>query len=281
METLTDIRKQLFTAKKIQLHTGLEGFESPNVFGVYKSTGGNPIGTVGPVFEPCDLNLFLDIIESSVESANANLDISKLKFVEYGNGSKVSFELPLGKREIKTPMVGDVIENKLQFITGFDGKTSQQLAFFSNRIWCSNGAARWERAIGLTQKNTLNNSIKAAALFSDAIWKILGETEKYANQLEWLATQEVTSEQVNAIIQKVTGYDLKEYKDMKTKSRNILDKINQSVAIEMANTGANKFSLLQGFTRYTTHEVANGSEEKIMFHSAAIINAKAHAAVLN
>lgn len=281
METLTDLRKKLFTAKKIQLHSGIEGFVSPNVYGIYKTTGGAPIGTVGQVFEPCDLNLFLDIIESSIESSNADLDISKLKFVEYGGGQKVSFELPLGKREIKTPMVGDVIENKLQFVTGFDGKTSQQLAFFCNRLWCTNGAARWEKAIGLTQKNTFKNSIKSAALFSDAIWKILGETEKYAKQLEWLATQEVTNEDVNRIIKKVTGYDYSEYAEMKTKSRNILDRINESVAIEMQNTGANKFSLLQGFTRYATHEVAKGSEEKLMFHSAAALNTKAHAAILN
>ena len=55
-----------------------------------------------------------------------------------------------------------------------------------------------------------------------------------------------------------------------------MDAINNSVAIEMQNTGANLFSLLQGVTRYTTHEAANGSEEKLMFTSAAKTSDLAH-----
>ena len=55
-----------------------------------------------------------------------------------------------------------------------------------------------------------------------------------------------------------------------------MDAINNSVAIEMQNTGANLFSLLQGATRYTTHEAANGSEEKLMYASAGKTSDLAH-----
>jgi hypothetical protein len=48
----------------------------------------------------------------------------------------------------------------------------------------------------------------------------------------------------------------------------------------MDNTGQTAFSLLQGITRYTTHNLAKGSEEVLMYDHAAKLNKIAHELVL-
>jgi len=73
--------------------------------------------------------------------------------------------------------------------------------------------------------------------------------------------------QVDSFIKKVTGLSAKDYKTMSAQSRTMLDAINRSVAIEMSNTGDNLFSVVNGFTRYATHDKSNKNEEKLLYSS--------------
>ena len=172
MNNLETVQSQLFDVKKIQLHSGLEGYDSPEMFGVYKSNGGKPLGVVGKVFEPMDLNLFMDSIVHSVEQCDINLDLNNLTFKEYKDGSKVSFELSLGKHEIETPMIGDIMETFMRFNTGFDGLTKTSVSYRTMRLWCLNGATS-PMETQLSFKNTLKNHLKSAMLFCDEIWSTL------------------------------------------------------------------------------------------------------------
>ena len=74
---------------------------------------------------------------------------------------------------------------------------------------------------------------------------------------------------------KLTGYDVKAYKDLTTRKRNILDSINTAIGIEKANTGANMFSIVNGITRYTTHDLSKGSKESLYYDASAKMNVKA------
>jgi len=267
------IRNSMIVAKKIQLHSGIDGYDSPQAYGIYRNNGGQPLGVVGKDFEPMDLNIFLDVIIQSC--VQADLDMSKLSYKEYANGSKVIFELPLKQYQIATPMLGDTLATKLQFKTGFDGLTKVSLGFYAYRLWCSNGAKGWRKDIDLSFKNTYGNKGKIA-LFTNEIISTISNVEKYTSDLGKLTKIAVTQKDIDIFFKKLTGNSLADDKELTTRKRNILDKINQSVAIEMQNTGANMFSLLQGITRYTTHEMANASEEKLMFTAAAKYSDKAH-----
>jgi hypothetical protein len=87
------IKANVIEPKKIQLHSGIEGFASPDVYGIYRNDGGEPLGVVGSRFEPANLHLFLDTIVSSVSDCGANLDLNTLTYNEYCGGSKVAFGL--------------------------------------------------------------------------------------------------------------------------------------------------------------------------------------------
>jgi hypothetical protein len=272
-KNIDEIRNRLIQPKKIQLHSGIDGFNSPDAYGIYRHTGGEALGVVGKQYEPADLDLFLTgIVESAIATG---LDLSKLTYNEYCGGSKIIFDIPLQDFDIPSPMVGDTLATKLQFKTGFDGLTKVSLGFYAYRLWCANGAKSWKKDIGLSYKNTANNHAKSM-VYTHEILKAIANVNEYQNSLKTLIDTPVTNAQAEEFYLKLTGTNLKDAKEISTRKRNILDAINNSVAIEMQNTGANLFSLLQGVTRYTTHEAANGSEEKLMFASAAKTSDLAH-----
>ena len=113
-------------------------------------------------------------------------------------------------------------------------------------------------------------------LYTHEILKAVANVKDYQNSLTTLVNTPVTNAQVETFYKNLAGVTLAEEKELSTRKRNIMDAINNSVAIEIQNTGANLFSLLQGGTRYATHEAANGSEEKLMFASAAKTSDLAH-----
>jgi hypothetical protein len=272
---IANLKSQVLQAKKIQLHSGLQGFESPNAFGIYKHTGGKSLGVVGNDFEPMDLQLYLDAIEHSVLNSGLDLDLTKLQYIEHLNGAKVSFKIPFKKYELQTPMVGDTLETALEFRTGFDGKTKMSLGFYSLRLWCANGAKNWEKDVEISLKNTKGNTTKIT-YFASEIIKAASMTEQHVRLLNKAALKAVKQAEIDFFIEQLTGYNLEEYEEMKTKSRKIVDKISECVAIEMQNTGDNLFSLLQGVTRYTTHELAENNIEKILYATPAKYNETAH-----
>lgn len=269
------LKGQVLQAKKIQLHSGIDGFNSPEAFGIYKHTGGNPLGVVGSQFEPMNLQLFLDAIQYSVLNSGIDLDLTKMTYNEHYNGSKIAFRIPFKKYELATPMVGDTLETALEFRTGFDGKTKMSLGFYSLRLWCSNGAKNWKKDVDLSMKNTLGNVTKVT-YFTNEIVKAAAMTESYVNLLNSATLKSIRQADIDKFLTDLTGYSVKEYNELNTRKRNILDSINQSVAIEMQNTGANLFSLLQGVTRYTTHEIAKGDVESILYARANDLNTTAH-----
>jgi len=74
----------MFQVKKIQLHTGIEGFESPNSFGIYKTTGGNALGIVGKDYTPTQPAFLYDNFQACLVARE--IDDSKMKFREIKGG---------------------------------------------------------------------------------------------------------------------------------------------------------------------------------------------------
>lgn len=228
------LKTKVIKAKKIQLVCPLEGFESPDSFGIYRNTGGKALGVVGKVFEPTDLELFLDAIHHSVLNSGIDLDLTKLEYREYYGGSKVSFVLPYKKYEIQSPMVGDTLETKLCFGTGFDGKTCANLNFSALRLWCSNGAKGWQKDIDLEMKNTLNNQAKLLYFTNEIIGAVNG-VDRYVGLLNNASKKSIKQSQIDEFLIALTGYNTKEKNELTTRKRNILDSINRAITVGRAH----------------------------------------------
>ena len=271
---IEQLRAKLPVIEKIPLSAGLEGYNTSKVFGIYKKGGGNCLGVSKDSYKPADLSLFLDTIVNSIIESDLNLDVDKLEYKEYKGGKKVTFKIPLKEYEIETPMKGDIIQSSLLFTTGFDVQTKSSLSYSTYRLWCSNGAKKWQEDYTLSFKNTKNNSSKYL-LFTEEILKASRDVENYVEFLGNLAKKSVTQEQVDDFYLRITGVNRHNYEQAHGKSQNIFNSLQNAVMIESNNTGMNAFSLLQGATRYSTHELAE-VEEDLYFGNAATFNQTAH-----
>jgi hypothetical protein len=269
------VRPLLIKAKKIQLHSGMEGFESPEAFGIYRHTGGKPLGVVGSVYEPPDLNHLVDTFTTSIEQCCPQLDLNKLEYSELKEGAKVRISIPAPDIEVTSRIVGDVHKMRIDLTTGFDGLTKTSLSFFCLRLVCMNGMKRWKRDIELAYKNTAGNQPKMK-LFCDEILTMLKDTQNYREFLNQAAKVQFTQEMIDAFYKKLLGYNEKGYKELTTRKRNILDKINASVGVEQRDLGPTLYALLNGVTRYTSHDLAGGVMDKLLTDNAAKLNQTAN-----
>ena len=147
--------------------------------------------------------------------------------------------------------------------------------FYSLRVWCSNGAKNWSSDIALSCKNTSNNQFKLLSLVPKFI-DVTKECENYVTMLNKATQIKVTQTEIETYICNLLGFKPHELIEQSKKMRNIFDAINASAHIEMSNTGKNLFSLLQGATRWVTHDFAEGNTEKILYTEGAKYNQKAH-----
>ena len=262
-ETVDTIREQLFEVKKLQLHTGLEGFDSPKAFATFKNTGGNALGVVGDNFEPTQpVFLFDNFVESLM---NTSADLNTLEYKELKGGARIMLSANIGKFSY-TNLQGkdDELIMKINAVTGFDGTTKTSVFLSTYRMICANGMKSWKTEYNLAFKNTKGNIGKANIMLNE-VAKAINTQNKYKLFLKTLTTKKITTKEQNEYLQKVTGMNLKDYNALSTRSRNILDKINQSVAIEMQDAGATAWALLNGITRYTNHEVKSTNKESFEY----------------
>lgn len=265
-----ETKSKLIERKLVQLVPNLEGFEAPTSFGVYRETGGAPLGVVGKDYQPISLNNFYDTIEENC--LECGLDVSQIEYNEYKGGAKVSFSIPLKTKVLKSGASDDILDARLLFITGFDGMTKTSLNFETFRQICSNGMKGWAKDMSLSFKNTKGNMGKDTLLVKE-IYKGLQAYESHVDFLNHVSQINISKSELKAFAMSVTGYKSDDV--MTTRKANILDRIVEDIEIEMQTTGQTAFSLLQGITRYTTHNLTGSGVESTLFGTANKLNHKA------
>lgn len=277
IDHLAKIQKQLMVAKKLKLTTGLVGFDNEKYYGVFNSKGGNILATVTDNYFPTDLNLLFTNIVETIHSFGSRFDLNTLEYNEYAGGKKISISIETDLFEVKSPLVGDVFKNRIIFNTGFDSLTKTSLSFKTLRLTCKNGAKSWKNEIDLAYKNTLGNQSKIG-LMTKEVLQINTQLNDYHKELEKLVNMKVSNKGIQDFYFALLGYSYTDYKDLHKKSQTLLDKINESVAIEEKELGMSKYTLLQGITRYVSHEL---SEESLLYGSGQRLSKQAHQILLN
>lgn len=273
---VANIKKGLLTPKKIQLHTGISGYDSPDRFGLYRPEGGEVLGIVSSQYQPMDLNIFLESVVTSLSHHTDKYDLSTLSYNEYKNGAKIALNIKSNPFEVKSKLIGDVFNTQIMFNTGFDGMTKTSLSFRTKRLVCLNGAKSWRNEVSLSFKNTIGN-VGKVLLLTDELLHIDHQLESYKEDLNRIAKIQYNKQDVNRFFKSFLGFTADEYKDQSTRRQNIFDRINESVAIEEKELGMTPYTLLQGITR----TYGQGSEESYLFDSNAKKIQLAHQLLLN
>lgn len=252
-----------------------KGYNIPNAYGVYREGGGLPLGVVGEGFVPANLEYFLDSVVQSIVNSGKDLDLSELTYHEYNGGRRIAFRIPLKDFFIGEPKKGDVTKLALSFRTGFDGKTKNTIHGDAYRIWCDNGCGAWNSELSIGFKNTKTAEVKRT-LFVNEVINQVDMLENYQQFLNSLTEIEITQEQIDNFLSDLLGEPLDDIRKSKLKNNRLI-KIENAIQTEVDNTDMTLFSLLQGITRHTTHNVARGDYNQIHFNgTASRMNDRAH-----
>lgn len=270
MNKVEAIRGQLFNVEKVQLVPCKEGFDVPNSFGMYKTTGGEAIGVVGKDFTATQPVALLDGL------VGCGLDLSKMTYSELNGGSKIYFDIPAGQIAFKNIRgIEDVTDVSVRVQTGYDGSTSTSLYIFTHRLVCSNGMKATVTEFKAKFKNTAGNQGKALSLCHDvskAIDNLTKLEQLYIDMDKITVNQTVVDDYLKA----VANIDIKIKDEWSTRKTNMYQEMMGSINLEFSRTGATAFGLLQGTTHYTNHVASgSGSEEYILLNTGAKMNDKA------
>lgn len=245
------IKSKLFDVVKVPLITNLEGFNNPDSYSTYRSTGGEPFGTVGKDFTPTQPKLLFDEFETCLYDTDAKM--KDVKYLELKGGKKIVFEAPIKTIGFKN-MKGEHDEMivKVNLATGFDGLTKTSLFISCYRMVCSNGMKAWRTEFAVSFKNTKGNVGKASSLCYD-IARATDQIDDFESYLKKLNSVQVNTEKVDEFILKTLGYNEALRSELNTAKKNILDAVQESVAIEFGRTGSTLWGLVNGITHYTNH----------------------------
>ena len=274
-DKLQRIEDNLFEVTKVQLHPNIEGFNSPNGFGIYKTTGGDALGVVGKDFTPTQPKILFDAFKEAM--LISDVDMNTLSSTTCKGDKKILFQAVIGKMSFINMMGKEDTSNvSLNLQTGFDGYTKTSMFLTTYRLICSNGMKAMKTEFSVSFKNTKGNIGKVSALSQD-VAKAIDNMEDLNSMVLRLNNKQVDQRQVDEYLLKVLGYNQKDYNELNTNKQNILDKINGSIQLEFNRTGSSLWGLVNGITHYTNH-VASENKNKVdylLYDSGATMNNKA------
>ncbi len=257
-------------------------------FGVYKTTGGNCLGTMGNDFTPMQPIEFFDSIIATVQEYGADLDLNTLKFKQFCNGSKIEFSIKMYPISFKNNKgLQDITNLELTFSTSYDGTKSNVISLYTERLVCMNGMVAKGIEGYIKGRNTVNGKTKVLT-FVEEIATIINSTKEFKKQMVELNKKKVTKQQIEEFKLKMFGYNKETLNNDKndegvmnanTAKHTFIDIVDEAFAEELARTGDTLFGLLQGATNYSNHYAIRpeqiSQEEYIRFFQGSKTNDKA------
>jgi hypothetical protein len=233
-------------------------FDAPkDSFGIYKTSGGKALGTVGSDYAPQQPRL---IFESFAEALiDNNLPIEKIEFKHSVDFSKIRFRIPLRKIEfLNAAKVNDITDVYLNIQTGFDGKTKTTLFLETVRLICMNGMKMSQTEEICKFKNTLRNADRLLNISSDIV-KVGSKAADIQVMYEMMDNYQITEDKYREYILRATTYDIAKREELSQNSRTVLERIEKSIEEEIEVSGNTMFALYNGITRYTNHHARNNA----------------------
>lgn len=274
------IQKQLFTVDKYQLPAPAEGFDKPEAVGIYK-TSGQFLGIAKDSYGVLQPQFLLDSIVSGLDETNYDYINNKIEYKAMKEDKVISFKVPMYKIEHKNKAgLNDIIETYMLSLTSFDGSVSSTSSVMTERLVCLNGMVRAGKDMSFRFRHTdhMNNKMLGITEAMAASADIINDFETLIKKLDSI---EFSKNDMNRIIKRITGYNVKEYKDLHKTQRNILDGINNGLKFEKENAGIDNtaWALMNAFTYHTNHDLDGNhlDSRNIIIDAGYKFNAKVQA----
>ena len=270
-----------FRIEKMPLFAFKENFETIDTpyFGLLNSKTNEIINTVKEGYTVSQNDEIVEMVLRGIEPFGDKLSVSKAGSLN--GGRKVFLQLAIdGKQK-----VGD--DNITQYVTiidSNDGSTSLSIGIGDLCMRCQNqfykfykqGDAKFRHTATIEQKiRTIPMLIETA----------LKQSMRQINIYNDFVSTPITRHLADKMVKEILGYDknITSVEDMSkksTRSINIMDALYNDIETEINQVGLNKWALLGGITRYTTHTISspkrdNGGIESSLVGTGYKMNQKA------
>ena len=212
-----------------------------------------PIGIVGKSFNTTSHKIFIDGVENVIKE-NRNpyeLENAKVKVSTAKDNAVIiaDITLPNVTTKIVTDKHETTIAERIIALHGVDGSMSNQVFFGAIDFFCTNGQIR-EEYDKVRRKNTSNFNIDT---FIDELQNAKQDFYAQSQKLQEWASIKLDGVDVSEIIKNIVKSDRK------------AEKMSSLYYNEVANRGANVFSLYSAFTNYSSYaDERNGFSLKNM-----------------
>ena len=212
-----------------------------------------PIGIVGKSFNTTSHKIFIDGVENVIKE-NRNpyeLENAKVKVSTAKDNAVIiaDITLPNVTTKIVTDKHETTIAERIIALHGVDGSMSNQVFFGAIDFFCTNGQIRGEYD-KVRRKNTSNFNIDT---FIDELQNAKQDFYAQSQKLQSWANIKLDGVDVAEIIKNIVKSDRK------------AEKMSSLYYNEVANRGANVFSLYSAFTNYSSYaDERNGFSLKNM-----------------
>ena len=212
-----------------------------------------PIGIVGKSFNTTSHKIFIDGVENVIKE-NRNpyeLENAKVKVSTAKDNAVIiaDITLPNVTTKIVTDKHETTIAERIIALHGVDGSMANQVFFGAIDFFCTNGQIRGEYD-KVRRKNTSNFNIDT---FIDELQNAKQDFYAQSQKLQEWASIKLDGVDVSEIIKNIVKSDRK------------AEKMSSLYYNEVANRGANVFSLYSAFTTYSSYaDERNGFSLKNM-----------------
>lgn len=264
------IESKLFNVQLEQLTPTKPGFDIPQAFGVYKSTGGASLGVVGKNYVPTQPTALWAGMQ------DCGLDLSEAEFKTYKNDTRCYFTIPIEMLGFKNAK-GKWDETNVWVViqTGFDGNTATTCYLLTFRPFCDNQLKISNSEAVVKFKNTKGNQGKVLSLCDDIV-RCAGTFSDLKEVYKTFDRTQINQKVVDNYLDKVFNIDVKIKDEWNTRKLNMYNDIMGAMDLEFGRTGATAFGLLQGTTYYTNHIATNsGSDDYLLAGTGSKTNDKA------
>jgi len=260
-ENIAKIENQLFDVVMKPLMVADPEFIVEDEFGVFKSTGGKKLGSVGNRYAPTQpravFQAFCDaILEYGLDTAN-------LRYTEVKGGEVVRFSIDLEPLSyINLRKQKDVTIPTLNLQIGLNGRVTTSMFLSTLRLICTNGAKKSFTEFSTSFKNVKGNQGKIVGMFNDVV-RCMEQVENVNQIYASMQKVKINQKVVNKYINRIMAIDMAMYGDYNKQKQTTIDLLNNSIELEIGRTGATLFGLYNGFTHYANHSINTKDKDSV------------------
>ncbi len=216
-----------------------------------------PLSIVAKGYHPYQNHEMIELLQKV--SNQTGMELKKCGL--FGDGQKVFIQIK--SKDLR--LGNDLVEGYLTAINSFDGSTSLAIGPSNITISCQNSFFSAFRSLSIKVRHTKNMKIRIEDIIK-SLTSALHEEDTMFEHILQLSETRIGDGNIDEVIRSLFNIDddieIDDEEEISTVTRNKIDTFYDDLHEEIKDKGDNLWGLFSGVTKYTTHTMNNGDQDK-------------------